>query len=224
MATFKIRDLMVAIRPGLLTPQRPVALEDCDPVLGSIICAADPQTGGGCDGGSGGCDDTCGPCTGCTETCGACTGCTDTCGPCSGACTQLPCTVGCTATCGACTDGCTNTNTCGASGGGCGIYTETCGFTPCARSIKPPVIGRMSNDELAKLKSQLRGVLQQVSRRASVLAAAEERAALIPQTLAEVDALEQKLSEAMDELRARRTQIQNAAGSTAETKGTGDKR
>jgi hypothetical protein len=82
----------------------------------------------------------------------------------------------------------------------------------------------MSSDELAQLKSQLRGVMQQVSRRASVLAAAEERAALIPQTLAEVDALEQKLSEAMEELRVRRTQIQNAAGSTAETKGTGDKR
>lgn len=81
----------------------------------------------------------------------------------------------------------------------------------------------MSGDELAKLKSQLRTVLKQVSRRASVLAAAEERAARVPQTLAEMDALEQKLSEAMDELRARRAQIQNAASSTTEKKGTGDK-
>lgn len=69
----------------------------------------------------------------------------------------------------------------------------------------------MGSDELYKLKSQLRVVLKQVSQRATVLAAAEERAALEPQTLAQVDALEQKLSEALDDLRARRAEIQKAS-------------
>jgi hypothetical protein len=212
VATFKIRDLMVAIRPGTTTPQRPVALADCDPVLGSIICLAEPRTGGGCDGDSGGCGDTCGlnscygTCGACTVTCGFTCGCTKTCG----------------ATCG-CTDGCTNT--CGGTCGNTYCTQVTCGYcsgqaTDCdAQSIVPP-IARMSGGELAKLKSQLRVVLQQVSQRASVLAASEERAALIPQTLAQVDALEQKLSEAMDELRVRREEIQKAT----EQRSTEDKK
>jgi hypothetical protein len=212
VATFKIRDLMVAIRPGLPTPQRPVELEDCDPDLGSIVCFAAPQTGGGgCDGDSGDCGDTCGlnscfgSCGACTVTCGFTCGCTKTCGP----------------TCG-CTDGCTNT--CGGTCGNTNCTQVTCGrcsaqATHCApQSIAPP-IARMGGDELARLKSQLRVVLQQVGQRASVLAAAEERAALVPQTLAQVDALEQKLTEAMDELRARRAQIQKAS----DQQGTKDK-
>ena len=70
----------------------------------------------------------------------------------------------------------------------------------------------MAAGDLAKLKAQLRLAMKQVSQRESVLAAAAEARAAVPQTLAQVDALEQKLSEAMEELRARRAEIQKAAG------------
>lgn len=208
MATFKIRDLMVAIRPGLQTPQRPVALEDCDPGVGSIVCFAEPRTGGGgCDDDSGvDCGDSCFDCTdtcGCTGTCG----CTDTCG-----CTN---TCGCTATCGAVTCGCTATCRCTATCGCTDACTNRCTrlLTNCgAESIRPPVIARMAASDLAKLKTQLSLAMKQVSQRESVLAAAAEAKAVVPQTLAQVDALEQKLSEAMEELRARRVEIQKAAG------------
>lgn len=81
----------------------------------------------------------------------------------------------------------------------------------------------MAAGDLANLKSQLRLAMQQVSQRESELAAAEESAAMVPQTLAQVDALEQKLTEAMEELRARRTAIQTAAG-TASPSSTDDKK
>ena len=51
-------------------------------------------------------------------------------------------------------------------------------------------------------------VLQQVNQREEALRAAAEGAALQPQTIAEVDALETKLSEALDELRSRRAELQ----------------
>ncbi len=70
----------------------------------------------------------------------------------------------------------------------------------------------MAASDLAKLKTQLSLAMKQVSQRESVLAAAAEAKAVVPQTLAQVDALEQKLSEAMEELRARRVEIQKAAG------------
>jgi hypothetical protein len=72
----------------------------------------------------------------------------------------------------------------------------------------------MAGSQLASLKAQLRAAMQQVSRRESVLAAAAEARAVVPQTLAQVDALEQKLTEAMDELRTRRAEIQKAAGAS----------
>ncbi|MGI8990600.1 MAG: hypothetical protein ACR2I2_13605 [Bryobacteraceae bacterium] len=78
----------------------------------------------------------------------------------------------------------------------------------------------MAAGDLAKLKSQLTLAMQQVGKRENLLAAAAERNAIVPQTLAQVDALEQKLSEAMEELRARRAEIQK----TAEPKGADDKK
>jgi hypothetical protein len=64
----------------------------------------------------------------------------------------------------------------------------------------------MAADDLAVLKNQLRIAMQQVDQREEALRAAD--AALQPQTIAEVDALEKKLSEALDELRTRRAELQ----------------
>ena len=197
MATFKIRDLMVALRPGLPTPQRPAPLADCDPVLGSICPNFAPlDSGGGC--GLNTCFGSCGATVGCGFSCGithACGGCTN-----GGACTNA-CTDTCGATCGA-TCGCSNV-----SCGHCSVQGTVCSV----RSIEPP-IARMAPGDLANLKTQLRMAMQQVSQREVDLAAMEESAAIVPQTLAQVDALEQKLTEAMEELRARRAEIQKAAG------------
>jgi hypothetical protein len=66
----------------------------------------------------------------------------------------------------------------------------------------------MAAGDLAVLRNQLRVAMQQVDRREEALRAAAQAAALQPQTIAEVDALEKKLSEALDELRARRAELQ----------------
>jgi prefoldin subunit 5 len=58
--------------------------------------------------------------------------------------------------------------------------------------------------------------MQQVSQRENVLAAASEAQAIVPQTLAQVDALQQKLTEAMDELRTRRAEIEKNAAPAAQ--------
>ena len=89
-------------------------------------------------------------------------------------------------------------------------------------SIRPPVIEQMAAGDLANLKAQLRLTIQRVNQRENVLAAVAEAKAIVPQTLEQVDALEQKLSEAMEELRARRAEIQKAAAS-AGTKSTDQK-
>lgn len=196
MATFKIRDLMVAVRPGLQTPQRPVALDECGDDTNTFICEAAPFDSGG----GGGCDD----CT-FTQDCEGCTNPSNPCGPC----TNGDSCGGCTRTCQGCTQTCGCTRTCGhtcggRTGGGCNFHTIG----------EPPIIAQMAGSQLASLKAQLRAAMQQVSRRESVLAAAAEARAVVPQTLAQVDALEQKLTEAMDELRTRRAEIQKAAGAS----------
>lgn len=73
----------------------------------------------------------------------------------------------------------------------------------------------MAAGDLAILKNQLLLAMQQVNQRESVLVAAAEADAIVPQTVAQVDALQQKLSEAMDELRARRGELQKAAAAAA---------
>jgi hypothetical protein len=73
----------------------------------------------------------------------------------------------------------------------------------------------MAAGDLATLKAQLRRAMQQVGQREKALAAMAERGAIVPQTVAQVDALEKKLSEAMEELKARRAEIENAAKTAA---------
>jgi hypothetical protein len=68
----------------------------------------------------------------------------------------------------------------------------------------------MDAGDLAVLRNELRIAMQQVDRREEALRAAAQGAALQPQTIAEVDALEKKLSEALDELRTRRAELQKS--------------
>jgi hypothetical protein len=229
MATFKIRDLMVALRPGLETPKRPGPLDICE-ITCETFLAGDSEGCGDCTDSCGDtcdctdtCGDTCGGCTetcgGCTDSCGACTnctgtcGCTQTCGQCSvahtnvcGACTQ--CTGGCTATCKACTH--VHTVIC-QHGTICRLATcaGTCMNKTCGASLKQsPNISGMNAQALARLKDQLRTTMQQVGRREQALAARVEANAIEPKTVEQFDALETKLTEALEELRARRTQLQ----------------
>jgi hypothetical protein len=69
----------------------------------------------------------------------------------------------------------------------------------------------MRIEELALLKKQLQITMQQVAQRERVLATAAEQQAAVPRTVEQVDALEKKLSEALEELRARRAELQKAA-------------
>jgi hypothetical protein len=193
MSNFKIRDLIVTLRPGLQTPQRPNPLEECGDDV-TFVCALAPATGGG-----GGCDDdSCGDtqgCGGCTDTCGeASCICTDTCGD-----SCLP------ASCGPC-----SVVTCGNTCGPCSVYTETCGFTPCARSVLPKTIAQLGADDLDRLKKQLQSTMKRVNQREEQLLAAGQKP-VEPQTVEQIDALEEKLSEAMQELRSRRAEILKVA-------------
>jgi len=228
MAVFKIRDLMVALRPGLPTPERPKPLDCPD------ISCVDPS--GVCDAGFGdsigcGVSQICGVCS---NFCSDCTdGCTDTCQPCTfevtnpcGACTNLTCgptcicSNNCTLTCGPCTAVCTQacTGTCHyGSCAGCSIAITCARSCPAGGTFVLPeqFVAQMAPGELQRLKTQLRATMQQVSQREKVLAAAAEKGAIVPQTVEQVDALEKKLSEALEELRQRRAELQKAAEAKA---------
>jgi hypothetical protein len=87
--------------------------------------------------------------------------------------------------------------------GGCTLNV-TCGPNSCGVSL---LLGRgdASNPEaLAALKAQLREALRTVESAEQQLA---ER--MSPQTVEEVDALEKKLQDALEELRARKEQLRN---------------
>jgi len=212
MAQFKIRDLMVALRPGLQTPQRPAPLDCCDESSFQQDVAR-PQLDSAPGGGGGGSEDCC-----CTASCDGtvdcgCTASTEC--TCTGGCTitDCGCTGGCTVSGCGCTGGCT-APTCAASN--CGCTNEcTIGGTYrtglCEGTRRPLTVGQMGATDLAKLKMQLKLAMQQVSRREKALATAAEAKAIVPQTVEQIDALQQKLTEAMDELRARRAEIQNSA-------------
>ena len=69
----------------------------------------------------------------------------------------------------------------------------------------------MAAKDLARLKNQLHAAMQEIRRRENVLAHAAEKRAIVPKTISQVDALEEKLSGALEELRARRAELQKAA-------------
>jgi hypothetical protein len=78
----------------------------------------------------------------------------------------------------------------------------------------------MQANELAVLKAQLRLAMRQVTQREEVLRRAADQMARQPRTIAEVEALQKKLGEAMEDLRARRAEIQKKG----ETRSSDDKK
>jgi hypothetical protein len=124
-----------------------------------------------------------------------------------------------TCRCSACTP-CTG-RTCGCTCTGCTACTQTCICTQCSAhsvctlssacgfvSIRcTPTFtggfGELQPEHLSQLKDELRGALEQVE-------AAEQRLSdtMQPQTLDDVDQLEQKLTAALDELRRRREELE----------------
>lgn len=180
MGTFKVTDLMIKV-----LPQGPG-------------CFFGPSAGcGPCTEGPSACHPSCGDNVSCA--CSCTNGCTGTCtGGCSGvscgACSHHACT---------CSTGCSSP-TCGCSGcsGGC-TCSHSCGpqsHLPLARVAQAPE-DRLAG--LSALKEQLKQQLAEVEQQHS---AAEE--GLRPQTIAQVDELQKKLESALEELKARRTELE----------------
>jgi hypothetical protein len=121
-------------------------------------------------------------------------------------CSQRTCGCTCTA-CSACTQ-CTVITPCGQLSH-CTVRTfctpaSACGFTiRCTPTFVANVPGGLQPEHLSRLKDELRATLEQVE-------AEEERQKerMQPQTLDEVDLLEQKMTEALEELRRRREELE----------------
>ena len=145
--TFKIRDLMVSVRPGWCGPTPEPRLE-CDGCSDTVCLGRSIGCGfGGCSFFT--CAESCAECSACTAlTCGHCSHCTATCGHSCGHCSG-----GCTATC----QGATRRPP-----------ALLCAGTGCIAS-DPGVVTRMAADDLAVLKDQLRIAMQQVDRREEAL-------------------------------------------------------
>jgi hypothetical protein len=228
MATFRIRDLMVSVRPA---------------------DEAEPAAGGGDDAAAraGGCSLawTYGPnlrcprqsCEGNSDVCPRGTGCPGGGVSCQAGCSWLltaaPLAVagGWDLRGGACPrQSCQgNSDVClagtGCPGGGVScqagcswLVTRTpradaCGYLSlgamCLYS-QPPDIAQLEQPQLAALKEQLAVAMQQIEQREAELRRRDEQAARSPQTVAEVDALERELTQALEELRARRAELEQA--------------
>lgn len=117
-------------------------------------------------------------------------------------CGCTPCTGGCTNACSVCT-GCSS---CTGRFSVC-TFRSLCGISfRCTPSLVGSVTAGLAPEDLSALKDELRATLEQVE--------AEERRAkeqMQPQTLDEVAQLEEKLTEALDELRQRREELERRA-------------
>lgn len=99
------------------------------------------------------------------------------------------------------------------------LLTRTPVFEPCGSASdlcnvcqfsQPPGIALLDQPGLAALKEQLAVAMQQIEQRNDVLRRRAEETARSPQTLAEVDALERGLTQALEELQARRAELEQA--------------
>src|ERR1700688_3899983 len=161
-------------------------------LVGDSGCGCSP-----CTDGPSACNPSCGDNVSCA--CSCTNGCTGTCtGGCSGV------------SCGACTNGCTCSAGCTSPTCGCSVCSggftrghQSCGpesHLPLARAAQAPE-DRFAG--LSALKEQLKQQLADVEKQHS---AAEE--SLRPQTVAQVDALQKKLEAALEELKGRRTELE----------------
>ena len=87
---------------------------------------------------------------------------------------------------------------------GCRAHS-LCGHTiQCTPTFVQTVAGALEVDDLEALKDELRATLQRVEAQERNLRQHQR-----PQTLAQVDEIEQKLTEALEELRERRAELEN---------------
>jgi len=129
---------------------------------------------------------TCGP-----DSCGACTPCSAvSCGCTCTACSVCTACSGCTA-CSVVTRGCRAHSLCG--------HTIQC--TPTFVQADP---GVLQVEHLQALKDELRATLARVEAQEKNLSHHQQ-----PQTLTQVDEIEKKLTDALEEVRQRRTELQN---------------
>jgi hypothetical protein len=219
---FKIKDLMITVLAG----KGAAPAEKCEESCPLFSCDLD----------SGGCDDLSNACAQCTDAasgdcgdcsdftcdgtdCGDCTvfscaGCSDPtcacsqCSQCSG-CTCSVCTGGCTACsqcskCSACTcTKCTAHSVCTLKS----LCTACSHLQSCGASVIKPT-SRLRTADLPRLKAQLQQALKRVEARQE--AAAKK---MQPRSLEEIEMLEEKLRQALDEL-ARQKKELPAKGTT----------
>lgn len=193
---FKIKDLMIKVLPdtdanksalGDLSPHAPRRLSNWsgyNPDFGPIRW---PGGIGGWnnDGLNGGGVDDCGYCTGCSD-CSGCTGCS-------------PCT-GCSG-CSSCS-GCSNCTGCT----GCSGCTP-CGSLGCTSSCHISLFsdgGGLPDDliELDKIRTEIGNLMSAVDKQAERI-----ESKLQPQSVEELDMLEERLLESLEEVRAQRDKL-----------------
>lgn len=211
MSTFRIKDLMIKVLPKGDAPAqggRLICVLTCDDP-GSPTCAfSDCGCTEGCSQGPNtnecpGCSNECTDCSkgcssphGCTAPCSeesSCVGCSDD-GACSGGCTA-PCSGGCSQPCSqACTGGCSK----GCSGQ-CTHVSNPCGRQPCTADSGPfnarADVAGLGLDALAQLRRTLSARLAEVDARTKAI-----ETEMRPKTLAEVETLESKFKESLEEL------------------------
>ena len=199
---FKIKDLMISVVAAKAGAGRicegtcpditcDVASNGCDIDATQIFCDFCSDFGSGCiDCSDGTCDCSdgtwCDPCSGGCTDCTVCTACT-------------VCTV-CTV-CTACS-GCTCTKCTGCTCTHCTVHTCTIhtGCGACTASIR--ATARLRSSDLPKLKAHLQRALKQVEAREQAVAQK-----LQPRTVEQIEMLEAKLREALEELARQKKEL-----------------
>ena len=205
---FKIKDLMISVLAAKAAGQKEICEDsclefscevgsngcdidnsevNCECTLGCTDPSCECSDGTFCD--VGGCTDP--SCLFCSEGCTICTDCTgcSICSNCTGCthCTNCTCTK------------CTH----------CSVHTCTfhtactvCSRNSCEASARLPVAKRLRASDLPKLKAQLQRALKQVEAREQAVAKK-----LQPQTVEQIEMLEAKLREALDDLARQKKEL-----------------
>lgn len=197
MSTFRVKDLMIKVLPT----QRAAGRDPCDPTCLDNTCGLCSQDTCGCTAEDSCADSTCGACS---ADCSIESGC-----GCSPDCSR-PCTQGCSGPCSACTDcsegctalcsgGCSNPCSVGCTHPSCHCSAASgCGPQPCTGPSPPGdvrSVAQIRPEHLPALRAQLQARLAAVDKRQQEIEESQR-----PKTVAEIEALEEKLQESLAEL------------------------
>jgi hypothetical protein len=209
---FKIKDLMISVLAAKGAGQKEICDDSCPELscdIGTNGCDLD-NSGVNCEFCSIGCTDCTDPSCECSDgTFCDVGGCTDpSCLFCSQGCTICTDCTGCSI-CSNCT-GCTHCTNCTCTKcTHCSVHTCTfhtactvCSRNSCEASARLPVSTRLRASDLPKLKAQLQRALKQVEAREQAVAKK-----LQPQTVEQIEILETKLREALDELARQKKEL-----------------